>query len=156
MSCTCNLVWKGKRIFDGFDKSGRLVNIDASAMYGGTDTAPSPMDLLLIGLSGCTGIVMTIAMEHYGVELESLNISAQGSRSETGPGEYADMRVHFDAKGKGVSHETMRNAIREFILPKAPVLCTLSKGCPVTLGYRLDGATYECAAGSDGFTEVAN
>ncbi|WP_291496786.1 OsmC family protein [Desulfocurvus sp.] len=125
-------------------------------MYGGTDTAPSPMDLLLIGLSGCTGIVMTIAMEHYGVELESLNISAQGSRSETGPGEYADMRVHFDAKGKGVSHETMRNAIREFILPKAPVLCTLSKGCPVTLGYRLDGATYECAAGSDGFTEVAN
>lgn len=99
---------------------------------------------------------MTIAMEHYGVELESLEVSARGSRAETGPGEYVDMRVYFDAKGKGVGHESLGNAIREFILPKAPVLCSLSKGCPVTLGYRLDGATYEYAAGSDGFTEAAN
>ena len=44
------------------------------------------MDLLLMGLSGCTGIVMTIAMEDMEAGLESLEIRAEGTRSED-PGE---------------------------------------------------------------------
>lgn len=142
MSCTCNVIWKEKRIFDGFDKSGRLVNLDASATYGGTDTAPSPMDLLLIGLCGCTGIVMTIAMEQFGVDLQSLEIHGAGERAAEEPGDYVSMDVQFEATGEGVSHETLRKAILEFVLPKAPVLCTLSRSCPVQVGYVLDGIAY--------------
>ncbi len=132
------VVWTGKRCFDAFDEKNRLTKMDASATYGGTDTAPSPMDLLLMGLSGCTGIVLTIAMETQGVELDSLEIRSEGSRTDD-PGDYARMQAIFEAKGRGVTHETMQKAILDFVLPKAPVFCTLSRSCPVSLGYELDG-----------------
>jgi uncharacterized OsmC-like protein len=98
------------------------------------------MDLLLMGLSGCIGIVLTIAMEKQRVELESLEIRSKGCRSED-PGDYEMMKAVFEAKGKGVTHETMQKAILDFVLPKAPVLCTLSRSCPIFLGYELGGET---------------
>lgn len=134
------VVWTGKRCFDAFDEKERRIKMDASATYGGTDTAPSPMDLLLMGLSGCTGIVLTIAMEEQGVDLQSLEIRSEGSRTDD-PGDYAKMETIFEAKGQGVTHETMQKAIVDFVLPKAPVFCTLSRSCPMALGYTLNGET---------------
>ncbi|MGE4292568.1 MAG: OsmC family protein [Desulfovibrio sp.] len=132
------------------------MNLDASAMYGGTDTAPSPMDLLIIGLSGCTGIVMTIAMEQLGIELDSLEVFANGDRAEQDPGEYSKMCVQFDARGNGITHEIMQKAIIEFVIPKAPVLCTLGKSCTICIGYLLDGNAYQYIPESNSFSELKN
>lgn len=156
MSCTCKAVWKKNRIFDGFDKNGRLVNIDASAMYGGDDTAPSPMDFLILGLSGCTGIVFTIAMEHLGVVLQSLEVHGEGCRAEQEPGEYLSMGVFFNVEGDGINHDIIRKAITEFVIPKAPVFCTLGKSCPIRIGYMHDGGTYEYHPDSATFAELKN
>lgn len=149
------VVWTGNRCFDAFDQKDRCIKMDASATYGGTDTAPSPMDLLLMGLSGCTGIVLTIAMEDMEAGMETLEIRAEGTRSEE-PGDYAQMKVIFEAKGGKVSHETMQKALLDYVLPKAPVLCTLSRSCPISMGYALDGQTMIMDAETGGFRAANN
>lgn len=154
MACNCKVVWKNNRIFDGFDKSGRLVNIDASAMYGGDDTAPSPMDLLAIGLSGCTGIVMTIAMEDMNIAMDSLQVHGSGERSANEPGEYVQLGVCFEAKGADITHEIMQKAICDYVILKAPVYATLSKSCPISVDYMLEGKTFRYDAHSDSFNEL--
>ena len=135
------VVWTGNRCFDAFDQKERCTKLDALGNIRGTDTASSPMDLLLMGLSGCTGIVMTIAMEDMNADLESLEIYAEGTRSDD-PGDYAQMKVIFDAKGGKITNETMQKALLDYVLPKAPVFCTLSRSCPISMGYALDGETW--------------
>ena len=49
-------VWDGGLRFVHTSASGHELVTDAPLASGGTDTAPSPMELVLLGVIGCTGV----------------------------------------------------------------------------------------------------
>ena len=46
----------GNMAFHAITDTGHEVRMDAALEVGGTDTGPRPMELLLVGLGGCTGM----------------------------------------------------------------------------------------------------
>ena len=56
MANVMKAVWQGGMRFRHTSASGHEVLTDAPTAAGGTGTAPSPMELMILGLIGCTGV----------------------------------------------------------------------------------------------------
>ena len=50
---------------------GHIVNVDARPEFGGNDMGPSPMELLLMGVAGCSGIDMISILKKQRQEITS-------------------------------------------------------------------------------------
>jgi putative redox protein len=44
--------------FEMKNERGMVVNVDSRPEFGGNDMGPSPMELVLMGVAGCSGIDM--------------------------------------------------------------------------------------------------
>ena len=76
-----------KRIDDNFgfvamDAAGNIVRIDAGAASGGTDAGARPMQLLLMGLGGCSGIDIVSILKKQKQRIDAFHIEIDGHRQE--------------------------------------------------------------------------
>jgi len=85
--------WLGQRHFQADGPSGNTIYMDAKKEDGGTGQGNRPMELLLMGVVGCTGIDIAMIMEKMRVPLQSLEIEAVGERREEYP--QAFTRIHL-------------------------------------------------------------
>ncbi|MFO2549199.1 OsmC family protein [Alicyclobacillus cycloheptanicus] len=91
--------WNGKRHFESLGPSGHVVHMDAKVDDGGDDHGNRPMELLLMGLTGCTGIDVTMILERMRQPLESLSIAAEGVRREEYPQAFTEIRLTYTMTG---------------------------------------------------------
>lgn len=91
--------WQGKRHFKSIGPSGRTVDMDASTASGGDDAGNRPMELVLMGLTGCTGIDIAMILERMREPLESLTIRADGKRREEHPQAFTEIHLTYEITG---------------------------------------------------------
>ncbi|WP_206831962.1 OsmC family protein [Alicyclobacillus fructus] len=91
--------WLGQRHFQADGPSGNTIYMDAKKEDGGTGQGNRPMELLLMGVVGCTGIDISMIMEKMRVPLQSLEIEAVGERREEYP--QAFTRIHLTYRMTG-------------------------------------------------------
>ena len=75
------------RIDDAFHMQGKgmssvVVNIDAAENIGGKNAGARPMELLLMGLGGCTSIDLILILKKQRQPLEDLKIEVTGEREQ--------------------------------------------------------------------------
>jgi len=88
--------------------SGTAVVLEA----GGQHRAPGPMELLLIGLGGCTAIDVVDILKKKRQKVSGLEIVVKGERAETYPRRYTAIHVEYIVKGKGIKDKAVADAIR--------------------------------------------
>lgn len=91
--------WLGKRHFQADGPSGNTVYMDARQEDGGTGQGNRPMELLLMGLVGCTGIDITMIMERMRQSVHHLNIEAIGHRREEFPQAFTEIELIYTMDG---------------------------------------------------------
>ncbi len=92
--------WLGTRRFEASGPSGHSVYMDANEQDGGMGQGNRPMELLLMGLAGCTGIDISLIMERMRQPLESLEIAAGGNRREDYPHAFTDITLTYTMSGQ--------------------------------------------------------
>ncbi len=102
---TCNMQFEG--ISDG-----HKVIMDAAKKHGGMDTGPAPMDVVLLGLVGCTGmdviaILRKMKQDFTDVEVEITDIM----RADEHPRVYTKIDMVFRIKGKDLDEEKVKKAV---------------------------------------------
>ena len=111
------------------DASGHTVRIDTSLENGGTNFGVRPMQLLLMGLGGCSGIDIVSILKKQRQKIEGFNMKIEGER-EAGkePSIWKNVTIIFELKG-------------EIDLDKAKRACELSmeKYCSVAETLRRAG-----------------
>jgi putative redox protein len=95
-----NTMWTGKRHFESIGISGTTVNIDARQEDGGEGRGNRPMELLLMGLTGCTGIDIAMILERMRQPLDSLEIEAEGIRKEDHPKAFTEIHLTYRMNGQ--------------------------------------------------------
>lgn len=75
------------RVDDGFHLEGKglspvVVHLDASEDIGGKNAGARPMELLLMGLGGCSAIDVILVMKKQRQPLEDLKIEVTGQREQ--------------------------------------------------------------------------
>jgi putative redox protein len=86
--------------------SGHSVVVD-----GDKKTAGSPMELVLIGLCGCTGYDVASILRKKREPFTSLEVRALAERAVDPPSVYTDIKLIYRVGGK-VSHKAVEDAVR--------------------------------------------
>ena len=119
--------------FEATDMQGQVVKIDNSTDGGGIDFGARPMQLLLMGLGGCSGIDIVSILKKQRQEITDFEMHIEGER-EAGkePSLWKDITIVFSLKG-------------DIDPGKAHRACTLSmeKYCSVAETLRLAGGNIQ-------------
>ena len=77
------------RVNDAFhfklkNERGHVVDVDSRAEFGGSDLGASPMELVLMGVAGCSAIDMISILKKQRQEITSFNAEVEGERVQVG------------------------------------------------------------------------
>lgn len=68
--------------FELKNERGHHINLDSRAEYGGSDLAPSPMELLLMGVAGCSAIDIISILKKQKQEITDYKAEVDGVREQ--------------------------------------------------------------------------
>ena len=118
--------WIEKRRFDGIADSGHLIVVD-----GDKEAGNSPMELVLIGLCGCTGYDVVSILQKKREPLTSLEVRAQAERAADPPSVYTEIKLIYRIGGK-VSRKAVEDAVRLSKEKYCSVSAMLAKTAKIT------------------------
>jgi putative redox protein len=98
--------WIEKQRFNGVASSGHTIVVD-----GDKTTGNSPMELVLIGLCGCTGYDVVSILQKKREPFTSLEVRAEAERAAEPPSVYTDIKLIYRIGGK-VSRKAAEDAVR--------------------------------------------
>ena len=86
--------------FEAKNEQGNAISIDASPAIGGENRGPRPMELLIMGLGGCSGIDVLSILRKQKIEPEGFRIKLSANREkDVTPSLFTDILVEFIFKG---------------------------------------------------------
>ena len=94
------------RVNDNFhfelkNERGHIVNVDSRPEFGGNDMGPSPMELVLMGVAGCSAIDMISILKKQRQEITSFKAEVDGERVQVGGAKpFKDIYVVFSLEGE--------------------------------------------------------
>ncbi len=91
--------WTGDMRFEYKSATGHPLATDAPETAGGGNTAPTPMELLILGLIGCTGVDVTSILKKMKEPLEALKVTAETERAEEHPKVFTKIHLTYHVKG---------------------------------------------------------
>jgi len=83
--------WKGEKIFVGSNDSGGTVTTGSTK----DGNMLSPMELLLVGMAGCSGVDVVGILNKKRVSLSDFKINVCGKRADTYPMVYTEIEVEY-------------------------------------------------------------
>lgn len=126
-----NVLWQGDMRFAGGAPGGPTIPIDAD-----NDTAPGPMQMLLIAAATCTGADVVSIIRKMQIELTHFEIAVEGERAPEHPRRYIRIDFIFRLSGAGLDEAKARRAIDLSIEKYCSVMHSLKSDIPIT--YRLE------------------
>jgi putative redox protein len=140
--------WHGKRKFEATGDSGHSVIMDAKQEVGGEDAGARPMELLLMGLGGCTGIDIVMILEKGRLTVEEFRLEIDGERAEEMPQRFTNIHMHYILKGPDLTPEKVERAI---LLSKDKYCsASASLNAKIRTTYEVNGVQYELGGGQEG------
>jgi len=97
-----NLVRKNDKFnFEAENSVGQTVELDANPAIGGEGKGFRPMEMLLVGLGGCSGIDMINVLTKQKEQLDDVKIKITATRKEEEvPSIFDVINIHFDLYGQ--------------------------------------------------------
>ena len=118
--------------FEGKDASGHTVKMDSSPESGGLNFGIRPMQMLLLGLGGCSGIDVISILKKQKQTVEGFRILIDGERA-TGKEAtiWEDVKIIFELKGP-IDREKATRACALSVEKYCSVAATLvGAGCKI-------------------------
>jgi putative redox protein len=122
--------------FAGTDRSGSTVYLDATAAEGG-GTAPTPMELLLISLAGCSAMDVIAILRKKRQPVEHLEVRAHGQRRDEHPTVFTTIDLEYIVHGSGIDPVAVRRAIDLSRDRYCPIWAMLKTSVPIRSSYRI-------------------
>jgi putative redox protein len=96
-----NLIRKNNKFnFEATNTTGQTVELDAKPEIGGEGKGFRPMEMLLVGLGGCSGIDMVNVLTKQKEPLNDIKIRIKANRKmEDTPPIFDVINIHFDLYG---------------------------------------------------------
>jgi putative redox protein len=87
---------------------GPAVVIDGRKPRGG----PSPMEMVLMGVAGCTAIDVILVMEKKRINVTDFQVNISGERAEEHPRRYTHIQIEYVLTGTGIRERDVERAIQ--------------------------------------------
>ena len=97
--------------FVGESGSGHSVVLDGSPEHGGRNLGIRPMEMVLIGLGGCTAFDVVLMLQKSRQNVIDVEVSLDAQRADDIPHVFTDIKAHFKVWGKRLSEKHVERAV---------------------------------------------
>lgn len=97
--------------FVGETSSGHSVVMDGSPENGGRNLAARPMEMILVGLGGCTSFDIVNILQKSRVAIEDCIVEISAERADAVPAVFTKIHVHYIVKGASLQDKQVKRAV---------------------------------------------
>jgi putative redox protein len=99
-------------MFVGESGSGHAVVMDGAPEYGGRNLGIRPMEMLLIGLGGCTAFDVVQILRKGREQVSDCEVEVAAERAETDPKVFTKIHVDYRVRGRDLAPAKVERAIQ--------------------------------------------
>ena len=103
-------VWQGGLAFEAANQAGLKITMD-SPLAEGMPKGPSPMQLLLMSVAGCTAMDVISILEKKRQQVTALEVKVIGQRADDHPRIFTEIEMVFVVRGRDVDPKAVERAI---------------------------------------------
>jgi putative redox protein len=104
--------WVDHAMMVGESPSGHAVVMDGPAEVGGRNLGIRPMEMLLLGMGGCTMADVLLILRKAQQEVLDCRVEIEATRADSPPQVYTEIHVHFVVTGRGLEDKHVARAIK--------------------------------------------
>lgn len=103
--------WVDGMAFMGEAGSGHGVIMDGAPEYGGRNIGIRPMEMLLIGLAGCTGFDVVQILKKGREAVTGCEVEVEAERATEDPKVFTKIHIAYRVSGRGLSQAKAERAV---------------------------------------------
>lgn len=132
------VTWSGPGLrMVGETENGPAIVVDSSGGTYGTHTGLTPMELVLVGLAGCTAMDVTSIMAKKRQPLTNLQVKVEAERADEHPKVYTKLDLTYIAYGEGIDEKALSRAIQLSEERYCSVQAMLKHSAEITSSYEI-------------------
>ena len=103
--------WAGEASFKGTSDSGHTVTMDGPPDHGGRDLGARPMEMMLLGLGGCTSFDVMSILQKSRQDVTDCVTEIEAERADAIPAVFTRIHIHFIVTGRNLKENQVRRAV---------------------------------------------
>ena len=129
--------WLDHMSFIGESESGHSVVMDGSPEVGGRNLAARPMEMVLLGMGGCTAFDVVMILQRARQPITDCIIELTAERADEAPKVFTKIHAHYIVRGKGLSEKQVEKAVTLSAEKYCSVSIMLGKTAILTHDYEI-------------------
>lgn len=134
------VIWSNNLSFTGTNKKGFTVPLDAEQSVGGGENGFEPMELIAIGLAGCTAMDTISILKKKQQDVMAFEVQVHAQRSTEFPKVFTHITLEYIIEGHNVDPKAVERSIELSATKYCPAQAMLSKACPIEHKYSIKNA----------------
>lgn len=131
------MVWQGNMTFNGQTESGFPIPLDANSALGGTNSGPRPMELIALGLAGCTSMDVISILKKKRQEVSQFEVRVDAPRAEEHPKVFTSATITYIIMGRNIDETSVLRAIELTATKYCPAQAMLGQVFPINLLFEI-------------------
>lgn len=103
--------WGGNAKFIGTSGSGHEVVMDGPPDHGGQNLGPRPMEVVLLGLGGCSSFDVVNILTRSRQDVVDCVTRIEAERADEVPAVFTRIHLHFIVTGRGLKDSIVKRAV---------------------------------------------
>ena len=104
--------WVDGTLMVGESPSGHAVVMDGPPEFGGRHLGVRPMELLLLGMGGCTEFDVLLILRKGRHDVLGCEVQIEAERATSDPKIFTRIHAHFVITGRNISEAAVERAVR--------------------------------------------
>jgi putative redox protein len=129
--------WKQDMTFLGTPDSGFPVQMDADDYFGVTKNGVRPMEMVALGLAGCTAMDVLSILQKKRQKITSFEVKVDAPRSADHPKVFTSAVINYIVMGRNVDEAAVLRAMELSFTKYCPVQKILEGAFPMDLHYEI-------------------
>src|SRR5258708_11848033 len=111
MSTTAKVSWVDGALFVAEGGSGHTLTMDGAPDIGGRNLASRPMEVVLMGMGGCTAIDVVAMLKKQRQDIEGVEVSLVAERADEHPKVFTSVKLVYTVRGRKLNKALIERAV---------------------------------------------
>lgn len=129
--------WHERASFIGETDSGHALVMDGPPETGGRNLGPRPMEMLLLGMGGCTAFDVVMILQKARQQIVDCIVDVEATRADSVPKVFTDIHVHYRVYGHDLSDKQVARAVEISATKYCSASIMLGKSARLTHDYEI-------------------
>jgi putative redox protein len=131
------VTWHGGLSFTGTANTGFKVELGASPKVGGSNDGFRPLELLAVGLAGCTGMDVISILRKKRQDVTAFEVLVHAEQADEHPRVWTSVHIKYIVTGRGVKSKAVERAMQLSAESYCPALTMIGEAVNIETGYEI-------------------